>query len=89
MNDELKQKIHAYMKELLVACGWPERVNNDQIISMLPNLWKKLEGEGLLTTLVARGFDFRQFVDIALQARAKADALAHMESFFRKRGLHG
>ena len=65
--------------EFLVAHGYPDKMNNDQIIANLPNLWKKLEGEGLLTTLVARGFNFQYFVNIALQSKMKADVMKQME----------
>lgn len=85
MEQELKQKIHKSMMELLTACGYPSNLNNDQIIEKLPNLWKKLEGEGLLTTLVARGFNYRHFVEIALQSKTSVEAREQMEAFFRGR----
>lgn len=73
------------MKELLTARGWPDNMSNDQIIQHLPDLWKKLEAEGHLATLVARGFNYSQFVQLALNSRAKADAMEHMAQFFRRR----
>jgi hypothetical protein len=85
MDNVLKEKIRASMKDLLVARGWPDKLSNDQIIHMLPDLYKKLETEGLLKDLQARGFNYQQFVNIALQSRAKADAMEHMAQFFRRR----
>lgn len=74
------------MKELLSSRGWPTNLTNEQIIHMLPDLWKKLEAEGLLKDLVARGFGYREFVNIALAQKAKADAMADMHAFFNNRG---
>jgi len=85
MDDQLKQKILASMKEYLTAHGWPEKVNDDQIIQNLPNIWKKLEAEGLLTDLVTKGLNYRIFVEIALQTRAKCDAMRAMNIHFRRR----
>lgn len=84
MDNELKQKITASVKEYLTAHGWPEKVNDDQIIQNLPNIWKKLESEGLLKDPIEKGLNYRIFVDIALQTRAKCDAMRHMNIHFRK-----
>ena len=87
MDNNLKEKIKISMTDLLKSRGWPDKMSNDQIIHSLPDLWKKLESEGLLKDLIARGFNFRIFVDIALKSRAKADAMADIEKYFgRQRG---
>lgn len=71
------------MEELLKANGWPDNLNNNQIINLLPSLWKKLEREGLLTDLVNKGFDYQHFVNSALNARAKYEAMEKMFMFFK------
>lgn len=73
------------MEELLKANGWPNNLSNDQIINLLPSLWKKLEREGLLTDLDNKGFDYQHFVNSAINARAKHEAMEKMFAFFRGR----
>lgn len=85
MDAQLKEKIRASMKEFLVARGWPDSMTHMQIIQALPDMWNKLGSEGLLHTLVVRGFNYQQFVELALQAHGRAQAMADMEAFFRGR----
>lgn len=83
MDAQLKEKIRASMKQLLITRGWPDNMNHAQIIQSLPDMWNKLAAEGLLQPLVDRGFNYRQFVELALQSQARAQAMADMEAFFR------
>lgn len=71
------------MLDLLTSRGYP-KLNRDQIVQMLPDLWKKLEAEGLLKDLVARGFNYKHFVEIALQQKMQAEMFDRMDSFVRK-----
>lgn len=74
MDNELKEKIRASMKERLTSKGWPN-LTSDQIVNELPNLWKKLEAEGHLKTLIEKGFSYQQFVQIALNQKAMQDMI--------------
>lgn len=86
MEQQLKDKIKASMTEFLKTKGWPENITRDQIIALLPDTWKKLEAEGLLETLVARGFNYKQFVDIALHKKNECETLEEIAKHFRQRG---
>lgn len=74
MNQELKNKIRASMQDYLVKNGWPDKLTNEQILQIhLPSIWKKLEAEGLLKDILAKGFTYKQFVDSAIRAKQRED----------------
>lgn len=84
MNQELKQKIKSSMQEHLRAKGWPDSLDYNGIIVELPAMWDKLEKEGLLTDLVARGFRFEHFRDIALNKKMEQETMDEVMSFFNR-----
>lgn len=87
MDQALKTKIHNSMKHWLVLNGWPDKLTNDQIIANLPNIWKKLESEGLLKDLIAKGFSYGQFVRIAINSKQTADMRRVFEEKMRGFGF--
>lgn len=84
LTNDLKEKIRASMLGLLCTRGYPN-MTDEQIIQSLPDLWKKLESEGLLQTIVSRGFNYKHFVEIALQTQARIQMFTNMEDFFKGR----
>ena len=85
MNNELKNKIKASMLAHLQSKGYPDNLNNNQVMQELPTLWTKLVSEGLLTELIEKGFTYRDFESIANQEKQKADTMELMASFFKTR----
>jgi hypothetical protein len=59
-------------------------MNNRQIIQELPNLWTKLESEGLLKEANAKGFHFPQFRNVAVQKLQEFDTLQQIKDFFSR-----
>ncbi|HBI01875.1 MAG TPA: hypothetical protein DDY18_09670 [Flavobacterium sp.] len=84
MNQELKQKIKNSMQEHLKAKGWPDNLDYNGIIQELPAMWDKLEKEGLLKDLIARGFTYANFTAIALQKKMEQETMDEVMSFFTR-----
>lgn len=78
MDQNLKQKIHKELTEYLSSKNLPNGDNN-AIVKELPGMWKTLEAKGLLKDLVAKGFSYKQFVDIALQKKHEAEIMSAFE----------
>ena len=87
MSPELKEKIRKSMQHWLVTNGWPEKLKDEQIIQRLPEIWKKLESEGLLVEIKKQGFTYAQFVQSAIQAKKHADMKNMFEEQMRKMGF--
>jgi hypothetical protein len=83
MTPDLKEKIKASMMEYLTAHGYPN-IPNQQIIQMLPELWKKLANEGLLVGVIARGFQYDHFVNIAVHKMNEVETLEQIMKHFRR-----
>ncbi|MHA1676041.1 MAG: hypothetical protein ACTSU6_02570 [Candidatus Njordarchaeales archaeon] len=65
----------------LESKGWP-KLNNNQIIAELPDIYKNLEVEGLLDTLKQKGFTYQVFTQSALQARHRCEMMEAMRNKF-------
>ena len=86
MNNELKSKIKASMLAHLQSKGYPDNLNNNQVMQEIPNLWTKLAKEGLLTELIEKGLTYQHFEGIANQEKQKSDTMDLMANFFKNRG---
>lgn len=75
MDEGIKEKIHASMKNWAILNGWPDNLSNDQIIHRLPEIWRKLESEGLLEELIKKGLTYKTFANIAIQKKREADMM--------------
>lgn len=84
MDQALKQKIKDTMQEHLKAKGWPDNLSYDSIVAELPAMWDKLNDKGLLTDLIARGFRFEQFRELALRKKMEQETMDEVMSFFSR-----
>lgn len=80
---ELKQKIKESMINHLKTKGYPD-MTYDAIAAEIPRLWDKLSDEGLLKDLIARGFKFEHFRQIALQKKADCETMDAVNNFFKR-----
>jgi len=85
MTPELKKKIQDCMKKTLavaVARNGNKELSRDQLMQMLPILWKALETEKLIDDIKSKGFGYAQFVTIAQQQRNKAEFMEKLNIDF-------
>lgn len=82
MNSETKEKIKKSMLEHLNSVGYPN-ISNVDIINQLPHLWNKLSRENLLDELVAKGFTYEMFTNIAIAKYNEFQVMEEVASFFR------
>jgi len=86
MNKELRQKITKCLKDYLIGQGWPN-LSNDQIIQLLPQMWKKMEAQGLTKELESQGFGYAKFAQSAISAKQQAAMKAAFEQRLRNMGI--
>lgn len=75
------------MKHWLITNGWPDKLTDQQIIANLPNIWKKLEAEGLLEEVKKQGFTYANFVQSAISAKKQQDMKKVFEDQMKKMGF--
>ena len=86
---ELIEKVRKSIEEYLKQVGWTQ--GNDQIIlKELPNLWRKLETDGLMEEIKKKGMTYQHFVNVAHQKKQESDLMEairadieRFESLFR------
>ncbi len=84
MSPELKEKIRQSMLDHLKTKGYPD-MTNQQIIHELPNLWRKLDADGLLEQPVKAGLTYQHFVNIALSKANEQEIMEEVARHFRNR----
>lgn len=87
MNQALKNKIQATLKDYLIKQGWPEKISNDQILQLLPQMWKKLVSCNLTKEIETKGFGYAKFVECALSAKQHASLKHAFEQKLRNMGV--
>ena len=88
--EDLRIKIQKSMREHLESVSWQDG-QDQKVFDELPNMWKKLETDGLMPEIKAMGMTFQHFMasaqqkyrEIQIMKRVKADVEA-FEKMFRR-----
>ncbi len=90
--NELKTKVKKSLTEHLESVNW--KLGDDQkVFDELPNMWRKLETDGLMSEIKALGMTFEHFAlsaqnkykEIKIREQVEADLAAFSEMFKRGR----
>ena len=75
-DDELKAKVRDSMNKYLTSKGWPDKLTVNAVLQQhLQEMWKKLDDEGLVEPLKAKGYSYQRFVATAVAKAQEADIL--------------
>ena len=82
-NKELKHKCKKIVIDYLKTKGWPDKLNNEQILKELPNLWKELEKDNIvMDELKSLGGSYNKFVQVAAIKKQEQDIMDQLGEFF-------
>lgn len=80
-DETLRTKIQKSMREHLESVGWTEG-NDQKIFDELPNMWRKLETDGLMPEIKAKGMTFQHFVASAQNKYREVKIMEQMQRDF-------
>ena len=73
-DQELKLKVRTSMNQYLKIKGWPGRLTVNELLQHhLQEMWKKLDSEGFVEPLKAKGHTYHRFIETAIRKAREAE----------------